>query len=80
MEKRKEDYVAKNKASSPRLDFPLCLKTVVKQGDFQKSRTALLGTMIKIRLVKYVSRMIPKHSMTQFSKYLLLGTCGSQLA
>ena len=26
MEKMKEDDVVKNKASSPRLDFPLCLK------------------------------------------------------
>ena len=36
LEKRKEDDVGKNKASSPRLAFPLCLKTAVKQGSFQK--------------------------------------------
>ena len=36
LEKRIEDDVGKNKASSPRLAFPLCLKTVVKQGSFQK--------------------------------------------
>ena len=27
---------AKNKAVTPRLAFPFCLKTVVKQGNFQK--------------------------------------------
>ena len=36
MEKRKEDDVVKNKASSPRLVFSLCLKTNVKQGSLQK--------------------------------------------
>ena len=54
----------KNKASSPRLALPLCLKTAVKQG-----RSALLGMRNKSRLAKYVSRMIPKRSITQFSKY-----------
>ena len=34
LEKNKEDDVAKKKASSPRLAFPLCFKTVVKQGRF----------------------------------------------
>ena len=28
---------SKNKASSPRLAFPLCLKTAVKQGSFHKN-------------------------------------------
>ena len=36
LEKRKEDDLGKNKASSPRLAFPLCFKIVVKQGNFQK--------------------------------------------
>ena len=40
---------AKNKASSPRLAFPLCCKIAVKQGNFQKkkNRTMLLGTRNK---------------------------------
>ena len=28
----------KNKAVTPRLDFSFCLKTVVKQGSFQKKQ------------------------------------------
>ena len=28
----------KNKAITPRLDFPFCLKTVVKQGNFKKKQ------------------------------------------
>ena len=53
LEKRKEDDVGKNKASFPRLAFPLCLKTVVNKAAFRKRRHA-----------KYISRMIPKSSMT----------------
>ena len=36
MEKKKKDGERKKKAVIPRLAFPFCLKTVVKQGSFQK--------------------------------------------
>ena len=37
MEKNKEDeYGKKNKAVTPRLAFPFCLKTAKKQGRFHK--------------------------------------------
>ena len=32
----KKDYGGKKKAVTPRLAFPFCLKTVVKQDSFQK--------------------------------------------
>ena len=38
LEKRKEEDVGKKKAVSPRLAFPFCLKTAVKQGKFQKKK------------------------------------------
>ena len=34
LEKMKEEDVGKKKASSPKLAFPLCLKTAIKQGNF----------------------------------------------
>ena len=42
----------KNKAVTPRLAFPFFLKTVVKQGNFQKKQNYALVTRNKNRLAK----------------------------
>ena len=42
MEKKKEDELGKNKAVTPRLAFPFCLKTAEKQSNSGKNRTVVL--------------------------------------
>ena len=57
---------AKNKSTTPSIAFPFALNQSKTRKLFRKRKYALWRIWNKANMLNWVSRMFPKHSMTQF--------------
>ena len=69
----------KNKSTTPILAFLVALNQNKTRHLFRKSRYALWRIWNKEYMLKWVSRMFPKRSMTHFYHVLTSRTCRRQL-
>ena len=71
---------AKHKSTTPSLAFPFSLNRNKTRQVFKKRRYALRRIWNKVGMLNWVSRMFPKHSMTQFWHVLTSRACRTKLA